>query len=54
MAFSAQTDHGQCERKEAVLGGIYREKSRERTKVRTCYVTLQSATICIYVLFSST
>lgn len=38
MAFSAQTDHGQNERKDAVLCEIGKETSRDKTKVCTCSV----------------
>lgn len=47
MAFSAQTDHGQCERKDAVLCGIGQETSKRKAKVRFGPVTFHSALICV-------
>lgn len=43
MAFSAQTDHGQCERKDTVLCGIGKEISKVKAKVRACSSTFHGA-----------
>ena len=55
MAFSAQTDHGQCERKDAVLCGIGQETSKRKAKVRFGPVTFHSAlniVFCIRFLYA--
>lgn len=45
MAFSAQTDHGQCEQKDAVLCRIGKETSKEKAKVCTNSVDFSVALI---------
>lgn len=47
MAFSAQTDHGQCEQKDAVLCRIGKETSKEKAKVCTNSVDFSVALICV-------
>lgn len=45
MAFSAQTDHGQCEQKDAVLCRIGKETSKEKAKVCSNSVNFSVALI---------
>ena len=47
MAFSAQIDHGQNERKDAVLCEISNETSKDKGKVCACSVTFYCAPICV-------
>ena len=52
MAFSAQTDHGQCERKDTVLCEIGKETSKEKTKVCVYSVAFHVGLICVlYAIF---
>lgn len=46
MEFSAQIDHGQNERKNAVLCKISKETSKDKGKVCPCFVTFYCAPIC--------
>lgn len=43
MAFSAQIDHGQNERKDAVLCEISNETSKDKGKVCACFVAFYCA-----------
>ena len=43
MAFSAQIDHGQNERKDTVLCEISNETSKDKGKVCACFVTCYCA-----------
>lgn len=45
MAFSAQIDHGQNERKDAVLCEISNETSKDKGKVCACFATFYCAPI---------
>lgn len=47
MAFSAQTDHGQCEREDVVLNGIGKETTKEKAKVCRSCATFQGVLICV-------
>lgn len=47
MAFSAQTDLGQNERKDAVLCEIGKETSKDKGKVCACTIAFYSAPICV-------
>lgn len=47
MAFSAQIDHGQNERKDAVLCEISNETSKDKGKVCANFVTFYCAPICV-------
>ena len=47
MAFSAQIDHGQNERKDVVLCEISNETSKDKGKVCACVETFYCAPICV-------
>ena len=47
MAFSAQIDHGQNERKDAVLCEISNETSKDKGKVCAYFVTFYCAPISL-------
>lgn len=49
MAFSAQTDHGQCEQKDAVLCRIGKETSKEKAKVCSNSVDFSVALIARFM-----